>query len=145
MAWHYFRDDADGYVYSHTSGDAHPAFAEVQVVPLDAIVIRREDLPEVVWVERLQRWETVPDERGIWAERDADPEYYERRAEEYAAMARHLRNLPPVDPEVERHAEALNGLIVDAACKGLVGITAAADIEFERYLVKRGVRVETQP
>lgn len=76
----------------------------------DFVVIPKYDLPEVVWREGMDRWETVPDERGIHAERDADPDWFEARAQEYQAMAIHLRANPPVkevpvDPLVPMIAE----------------------------------------
>lgn len=49
----YFLHD-DGQVVWSRCSDLSPYHTEVQVVPLDAIVIRRDELPEV-WIDGSQR------------------------------------------------------------------------------------------
>lgn len=112
---------------------------EVRVVPLDAEVVTADRLPKVEWKPVMKRWETVPDGRGIWAEPDADPAEYEARAEEYLAMARHLRSNPtPPDDVDEAQVEALADLIDDLG-PGNERTTLA------RRLVQHGVRVGGDP
>ncbi len=101
----------------------------------DFVIIPNYDMPEVVWREGMNRWETTPDERGIHAERGDDPDWFEARAQEYMAMAIHLRANPPVD---EVQVQALAALMRDTE-------NVRNDVEKQaRRLIATG-RVEVQP
>jgi hypothetical protein len=106
---------------------------EVQVAPLDAIVIRREDLPEVKVDE-----DGDVGVGGYWRSRDTDPGHVEASARALLAIARYLREHPPVDPEVERQVKALTDAL--EAAQPAHDLVAMA-----RLLVENGVRVEAQP
>lgn len=104
---------------------------------LGVVIIDKADLPEVVWSEGMERWETIPDERGIHAERGDDPDWFEARAQEYQAMAIHLRANPPVD---EAQVSAL-AEIVRAATDTPADAYIGADLTAEgiaRRLVATG-------
>jgi|SRR5690606_30308277 len=72
-----------------------------QVVPLDAIVIRREELPEVEdaneYGEREVRWTPFI---GAHDGPNTTPGWHHARALAHLAIARHLREHPPVDPNL---------------------------------------------
>lgn len=141
----YFTD-ATRLVWSAPTGaDAafylSPPFTEVQVVPLDAIVIRREDLPEVKTETRpdgrvMLHAVTEPDLTYGPTEKQAD------RARKYAyaelavaeAIEAHLREHPPVD---EERVKAVKDAML-AEGYGISNPTA-------RRLVQRGVRVVDEP
>lgn len=85
---------------------AHPCDAEVQVVPLDAIVIRREDLPEVEVLSTFTRTEGASfNHKGRLTAEDFD-----RMARGNLALAAHLRENPPVD---ERAVDDLQDLLIE--------------------------------
>ena len=146
----YFQNAGDGDVWSE-KGERARKFAardhltEVQVVPLDAIVIRRDELPKVTTGSgRLQS--------GVWAEgRGWDDAYIasagrgalatraEAIARKYLAVAEHLRAHPPVDAE---QVARISKLIV-AADREDINYLDADDVAKIAYrLVERGVRVE---
>ena len=90
-------------------------YTEVQVVPLDAIVIRREELPEVKPGEseeslRADVGGTEGDGTWIWPDSWRDPAAESwAHALEYLALAVHLRENPPVDEaQVKALAELLD-------------------------------------
>lgn len=79
-------------------------YTEVQAVPLDAIVIDGP-LPEVTARERY----TSTSEGCSWPSR-TPPDEIEKRAREHLAIARHLREHPPVD---ERAVDELQDLLLE--------------------------------
>jgi hypothetical protein len=133
----YWQHEAAYGISTSESPDYTPSgegWTEVQVVPLDAIVIERADLPKVTDV-------TVEDDGALI---DGDlydlvtVEQHTRSALVHLTRAEYLREHPPVD---EAQVAALNRLIVDAVQGGHVTIEAGES--FERFLVARGVRVVT--
>lgn len=142
--------DADGYVES-TKNRAHeytarPYFTEVQVAPLDAIVIDGP-LPEVttklrdVFVAGVDTGVGHADARATaWdaAAPNAHPEWHEAKALAHLAIAAHLREHPPVD---EAQVEALQALLDLEALRDKL-TDAGSVAEIARRLVQRGVRVE---
>ena len=120
-----------------------PTVTEVQVVPSDAIVIRRDELPKVTTGSgRLQS--------GVWAEgRGWDDAYIasagrgalatraEAIARKYLAVAEHLREHPPVD---EAQVKALL-----PALQSISGYDLATDegryYAAQDLVAERGVRV----
>jgi hypothetical protein len=88
-------------------GDA-AGWTEVQVVPLDAIVIERADLPAVT-VGRLGL--SVGGDEGGW-DANADPEQWHANALQALALREYIREHPPVVPDVEvlaREVQLLGG------------------------------------
>ncbi|BDZ40787.1 hypothetical protein GCM10025865_00860 [Paraoerskovia sediminicola] len=114
---------------SHVSA---PGWTEVQVVPLDAIVIQRDELPEV-----KRRSTHVTTSTGCSWPISTEAETVYGRALEHLAVAAYLSENPPVD---EAQVKALNALIVNAVTLGLASVDAARG--FEEYLVRNGVTVK---
>ena len=108
----YFQGSRTGYVVragdeeAALAFDLNPAMAKVQVVPLDAIVIRRDELPEVD-ATRGARVNSV----GIGWALDYLTADREEKARSYGlaylALAEYLREHPPVD---EAQVKALKDL-----------------------------------
>lgn len=133
----YFQGVLSGHLYEGDDIEGR-LVREVQVVPLDAIVIPRDELPKVTTGSgRLQS--------GVWAEgRGWDDAYIasagrgalatraEAIARKYLAVAEHLREHPPVD---EAQVEVLADLLSREASEPHDWTTSA------RRLVERGVRV----
>jgi hypothetical protein len=135
MKKRYFQD-ATGHVYTSSNPQAvvPPGWTEVQVAPLDAIVIRREELPEV---EVKDGWATANGGEDPYSARlDANPGWPWHYGINALAVSLYLREHPPVDPEVERQAEAL--------WKAAVDVGTDMDIRQARRLIESG-RVEVKP
>jgi hypothetical protein len=130
----------DGSIVRVRNNSAHlPAFlgsvtnTEVQVVPVDAIVIRRDELPEVTSVSQGGRVQ-FPD--GL--QRVGVHDDHRRLALAFLAADEHFREHPPVD---EDQVKALADIWLDEFAITEAGRDHA--IRRARQLVKRGVRVET--
>lgn len=108
-------------------------WTEVQVVSADAIVIRRDELPEVT-VGPYGQYK-VP---GHEFEPDTTPEEADAYARAAAALAVYLRAHPPVD---EAQVKALTDALAFAHDANL--LSSAGVEHVARQLVERGVRVET--
>ena len=135
---------SDTKIFRHTDGSLamtnHPNnihsyrskadWTEVQVVPLDAIVIRRAELPEVT--VRLKEYRV----NG----HTFDMQTTEAEAAEYvlqaAALAEYLREHPQVD---EEQVASLFEVLTEEWFPGDDGERAST---LARRLVERGVRVE---
>lgn len=117
---------------------ADPYYTEVQVVPVDAIVIRREDVPKVHVVGGLVT--AGEDENGdpYSCSAEANPNWPYWYGINALAVAEYLREHPPVDEEqVMALADALEA---EWFPEDLDRATVLA-----RRLVERGVRVEAKP
>jgi hypothetical protein len=133
----YFQHEFGG-VYYATLPDAVADYendrtmTEVQVVPIDAIVIRREDVPMV----RAGR----PGSNGVYVKDEAsrslddDPTDVRRLGIALLAIAEYLREHPPVDEGLVRE---IADLIDEDEHWGEDGDTTT----IARRLVERGVRV----
>ncbi|PZR55268.1 hypothetical protein DNL40_02540 [Xylanimonas oleitrophica] len=117
-----YADEAEKYI---TEG----GYTEVQVVPLDAIVIRCEDLPEV---KPLRGGGHTA---GTATRSFGSAEDYMQYALSALAIAVHLREHPPVD---EAQVQALSGVLEEVATL----LKAEYRPEVARRLAERGVRVE---
>lgn len=110
-----------------------PLYVEVQPAPLDAIVIRREDLPEVrVSKGRVHAGTEVGEDYHASVGGNAAWAWNYGLAA--LAVAEHLRANPPVD---EGQVAALADVIYEI--NGVLD-----DDDLARALVRRGVRVEVQ-
>lgn len=101
-----FREDASGPFVRAFDVSGNPKYTEVQVAPIDAIVIRRGELPE------------VHANTGV-ADLEVDGHTFDHfesveAAEDYlhavAAIVQHLREHPPVD---DAQVQALRRVIAD--------------------------------
>ena len=113
-------DPQDGDVLTLWAGNGPepgPYSTEVQVAPLDAIVIRRDELPEVVaetWDDGRVMLHAVTEPDLVW--RPTQQQAVQTRRYAYAelavadAIARHLRGHPPVD---ERAVDELQDLLIE--------------------------------
>jgi len=104
------------------------SYPEVQVVPLDAIVIRREEFA----ARPVLHHEGQIKSGGAVIPSHSLPEYAEDTARHYLALAQWLRENPPVD---EAQVKALLSVIDDKA-------PGESYRDWSRRLVERGVRVE---
>jgi hypothetical protein len=122
-----------------------PHYTEVQVAPLDAIVIRREELPEVGVKDG---WATANGGEDPYSARlDANPGWPWHYGINALAVSLYLREHPPIDPEVERQVEAV-GREIDSALVA-VGLGAYPmgtnqRHELARRLVESGVQKVAQ-
>lgn len=125
--------------YVRVRGSKPPAawFAEGgthKVVPADAIVIERGDLPEVFADKSVVA--------GPVAGAPYDnPDLLTRKALGYLALAEYLRANPPVD---EAQVEALTQIVSEIGGPSLGGGSTPHADTFARRLVARGVRVEVE-
>ena len=134
---HYAMDD-DGNVH----GGVVPmgGYTPVKVVPLDAIVIDRADLPtqdSILYYEDDGR-EVEPRIKSGSAHiviRGASPEYAESTARHYLALAQWLREHPPVDEAAVKRAKIA---MLD------IGHTEAEAESSARDLVAKGYRLEVK-
>lgn len=119
---------------------ADPYYTEVQVVPVDAIVIRDEQLTtfEAETVDGRTYW-NQPGLMGSSHEDSRDARALEHEARLLLAKAKYLREHPPVD---EEQVKAVADLISEAVDSGIS--VNATDGSLERFLVERGVRVEAK-
>lgn len=116
--------------------------AELKVVPADAIVIERSDLPPVtdssslgVGIEAAPRFKGTQYGPPHYARKDFDPDAVWANGLANLALAEYLREHPPVDEaEVERLAIALR----EAGPR--LGGTLDVE-EVARRLITKGVRV----
>jgi len=121
----------------------------VRVVSLDAEVITADRLPKVEW--NGKRWVTVPDdqhEEQLVKGDNEGPEWFQARAEEYLAMARHLRSDPtPPDDVDEEQVEALARILAkrSAEQRGEIGPGWRSFADEARHLVQQGVRAGGDP
>lgn len=119
---------------------ANDVYGTHKVVPADAIVIERGDLPEVT-VERTSSgvpYYRLPGDYGFGG--TEKPEWYEEHARNYLALAEHLRTNPPVD---EAQVEALAALIRAKYDESTASRYPTEDA-LARHLVARGARVEVE-
>lgn len=150
----YFQHNKTGVAYPEDEVAAsvmepgHPHFTEVQVVPSDAIVIRRDELPEVEVVggsrpfarasaRTMGRFPVYSTASFNGAE-DALA-HAEARALEFLALREYLREHPPVD---EAQVEALARILAkrSAEKRGAIGPGWRSFAEDARHLVAHGVR-----
>jgi len=137
----YFRSKVDGGVTTGDYLEANPNYTEVQVVPLDAIVIRRDELPEVethetahgdtVWVYGGDAFDRDADNRTAEAMRDG--------ALRLLARAEYVREHPPVD---EEQVDALRDILLSTRNPADGRPIEEQYRDVARRLVERGVRVE---
>lgn len=115
--------------YERDSAGSH------KVVPRDAIVIEHSELPEVTAVDNGTACTVV---NGIrFFAYDDSPEALRAMAAGQLALAEYLTAHQQVD---EAQVAALNSLMVQAVREGVVEING--DIEFERFLVRKGVHTD---
>jgi len=142
----YFQHDRVGDVWAE-KGEKARKFAtrdeltEVQVVPLDAIVIRRDELPEVRPATEDQRASARPlvltrrgDALHRYITNDDTVESFRAKAAMYLALAEHLREHPPVD---ETQVKALRDLRDE-----WYDLNESDTGDLFEFLVRKGVRVE---
>ncbi|WP_159795734.1 hypothetical protein [Puerhibacterium puerhi] len=137
----YFQSNITRTIYQDTSAVAgpewfarNPDFTEVQVVPVDAIVIRREELPEVKAHSSIPNSVEAGDAFLRFDGLNDPREHAESRLRDWAAIAAHLREHPPVD---EAQVKAVTQALYEAT-------EDPFDIDVPdvaRRLVERGVRV----
>lgn len=125
--------------YPRVRGSKPPAawFAEGgthKVVPADAIVIERDDLPEVTAENAPSGRTSCLKVSGVLYVITETPEWYEKRARNYLAVAEYLRANQPVD---EAQVEAVTAALYEAT-QGPDDIDVP---DVARRLVARGVRV----
>lgn len=146
----HFLGTLTGTVYSpdHPERFTGPGYVEVQVAPIDAIVIDRSELPEIetetahsgpgVFANNVgwsETWLTKPHHDGR-----SRAQYARDMGLAYLAVAEYLRANPPVD-EAQVHAVA-DRLHSDTP----IDATDRAELEsIARRLVQNGVRVEVTP
>ena len=126
----HFRGNVSGRIY-HESEVGHKSVTEVKVIPLDAIVINGPLLP----VKR--HGENTFEVGGRVYSFPATAEKAEEYAADWAAIAAHLREHPPVD---EAQVKALTELLDQGGADSFWAPARVADSA--RWLVERGVRVE---
>ena len=109
-----------------------PTVTEVQVVPLDAIVIRRDELPEVT--VDTEKWTATANgaEDPYTARLDANPGWAWHYGVNAIAVSEYLREHPPVD---EAQVKALKDLRDEWYKRN-------DSSDFLEFLASRGVRVE---
>lgn len=133
---HYAMDD-DGNVH----GGVVPmgGYTPVKVVPLDAIVIDRADLPEqdsiLVYTDR-DGVTHIKSGTANLVTRGASPEYGESMARHYLALAQWLREHPPVDEAAVKRAKIA---LLDIGYFPDSGAETVAE-----ELVKKGYRIEVK-
>ena len=142
----YFQDESGGVFYAtipDTVADYENdrTMTEVQVVPLDAIVIRRDELPEVRPATEDQRASARPlvltrrgDALHRYITNDDTVESFRAKAAMYLALAEHLREHPPVD---ETQVKALRDLRDE-----WYDLNESDTGDLFEFLVRKGVRVE---
>lgn len=125
-----------GYTATQLASSSSGA-TEVQVVPVDAIVIRREELPEVYPNSEGPGYEAKhPDADSTWVNPSIlGAEFMRGRGLECIALAEYLREHQPVD---EAQVAAITALIDEDEHWGEDGDSST----IARRLVERGVRVE---
>ena len=123
----YFQGVLSGHLYEGDDIEGR-LVREVQVVPLDAIVIPRDELPEVSRGERMLRL------NGTTPVPYTTADQHRSDALTHLALAEYLREHPPVD---EAQVGALDSLIGELGQEYGYG-----DPSLARRLVERGVRVE---
>lgn len=144
-AMRHFRDE-NGWINStevHAGRYTNdPDFTEVQVAPLDAIVIRRDALPEVdperpgfsgiVGLDGPGSADTEPVYLGVNAD-------HLRKAREHLALAEYVAANPPVDPaQAKAIADVLSPIF-----EALGGCRDGWDVDDIAHEAARlGVRVE---
>lgn len=117
--------------------DRQPAMTEVQVVPIDAIVISRDELPEVS--------DFGPDGPTAYLATVAGAEVYAGNTADdthlwglrYLALSEYLREHSPVDEALRSVVGKIPGDIADDLAKGRGGVDRLAT-----WLADHGVRVE---
>ena len=139
-----FQHNVGGYTVTESIAALHPEeYTEVQVVPLDAIVIPRDELPEVRPATEDQRASARPlvltrrgDALHRYITNDDTVESFRAKAAMYLALAEHLREHPPVD---EEQVASLFEVLTEEWFPGDDGERAST---LARRLVERGVRLE---
>lgn len=109
----------------------------LKVVPADAIVIERGDLPEVV-VDGAER--QLVHAGHVERHRTTDPADVRANGLMILALAEHLAAHPPVD---EAQVSALAEVVAAIGGPPLGGGTTPLAEDFARRLVERGVRIDT--
>lgn len=106
----YWRNTAAPCLIVTTNQDfAHPKdWTEVRVVDMEATVIDPSELPEVKNFAYDSYVTVGPAAPTIFVADDATPERHEQDALQHLAIARYLREHPPVRPNVRRLADALD-------------------------------------
>lgn len=125
-----YRDEADGPFTKGFGGN--PPYTEVQVVPIDAIVIRRDELPEVKR-SRIGYWFAGEAEGS-----ETNPDEWEAIGIGSLAIARHLREHPPAD---EEQVEELAKVLARDDAGDSIGPGYRAFMDQARRLAGLGVRV----
>lgn len=134
----YFQNAGDGDVWSE-KGERARKFAardhltEVQVVPLDAIVIPRDELPKVSRGERMLRL------NGTTPVPYTTADQHRSDALTHLALAEYLREHPPVD---EAQVAAVRDALLSADSDDVNYIEGDDAWKLARRMVERGVRVE---
>ena len=136
----YFQQVEKGKVYRVAGTDlaalyeADPTYTEVQVVPIDAIVIRRDELPEV----HPEGHGSVTIGGHIYGTAYG---YREHRgaALRMLALIEYLREHPPVD---EAQVDALRDILLSTRKPADARPVEDQYKDVARRLVERGVRVE---
>jgi len=113
------------------------SYPEVQVVPLDAIVIRREEFA----ARPVLHHEGQIKSGGAVIPSHSLPEYAEDTARHYLALAQWLRENPPVAVD-EAQVKALSRLIEKADHEDINYLDADDIRKIAHRLVESGVRVE---
>lgn len=132
----YYQHAANLCVMAVTARDPRPSslvWTEVQVVPVDAIVIRRDELPEVTVVRGRAVASTGSDVYSGSLDANPGPSY--QYGLNVLAVAEYLREHPPVD---EVQVKALADLLTEADSYDRI----EGSLGTARRLVERGVRVE---
>lgn len=116
-----------------------PATTEVQVVPVDAIVIRRDELPRVL-TEPGAHSANVG--KSLYYLRDVTEESMRSAALNNLAMAEYLREHPPVD---EEQVAAVRDALLSADSDDVNYIEGDDAWKLARRMVEHfGVRVEAK-
>ena len=116
-----------------------------KVVPADAIVIERSDLPPVtdssslgVGIEAAPRFKGTQYGPPHYARKDFDPDAVWANGLANLALAEYLREHPPVDEaEVKALAAAIEGAAGDDGCS----LQESHPSALAHYLYLRGVRI----
>ena|SRR5690606_26364480 len=114
---------------------AQAGYTEVQVVPLDAIVIRRDELPEVE--ERDEPSGPYLCAAGVWAQDDGYETHMDRAVAQ-VAIAVYRQEHPPVD---EGQVDALRDILLSTRKPADGRPVEEQYRDVARRLVERGVRV----
>ena len=110
-----------------------PTVTEVQVVPSDAIVIPRDELPKVSRGERMLRL------NGTTPVPYTTADQHRSDARTHLALAEYLREHPPVD---EAQVAAVRDALLSADSDDVNYIEGDDAWKLARRMVERGVRVE---